>query len=41
MEGRFAERARLIRQILHPEQESGRSAGGHEVKGTADEGKSE
>src|SRR5271170_5480972 len=28
MESRFAERTRLIRQILHPEQEGGRPAGG-------------
>jgi len=34
MEGRFAERARLIRAILHPEQEGGRPADGR----TADEG---
>ena len=33
MESRFAERARLIRQILHPEQEGSR--------GTADEGEAE
>jgi putative ATPase len=38
MEGRFAERARLIRQILHPEQEG---SGGPVVKGAADEGKTE
>jgi hypothetical protein len=28
MESRFAERARLIRQILHPEQEGGQPAAG-------------
>ena len=36
MESRFAERARLIRQILHPDQEGGRPAGG-----SADEGSRE
>jgi putative ATPase len=43
MEGRFAERARLIRQILHPEQEGSRGPviSGPVVGGTADEGKSE
>jgi putative ATPase len=43
MEGRFAERARLIRQILHPEQEGSRGpvTSGPVVGGTADEGKSE
>ena len=34
MENRFSERARLIRQILHPEQEGGRSAGGPADEGT-------
>src|SRR5487761_714628 len=38
MEGRFAERARLIRAILHPEQEGGRPAGGPASQGTGDEG---
>ena len=38
MEGRFAERARLIRQILHPEQEG---SGGPVVEGAANEGKTE
>jgi putative ATPase len=37
MEGRFAERARLIRAILHPEQE----AGGPANQGTGDEGATE
>src|SRR5580700_9116071 len=37
MEGRFSERARLIRQILHPEQE----AGGPANQGTGDEGATE
>jgi len=37
MEGRFAERARLIRAILHPEQE----AGGPANEGTGDEGATE
>src|SRR3984893_3403790 len=37
MEGRFAERARLIRAILHPEQEAGGSAN----QGTGDEGATE
>ena len=43
MEGRFAERARLIRQILHPEQEGSRDPvkRGPAGRGTADEGKSE
>ena len=38
MEGRFAERARLIRAILHPEQEGGRPAGDPAGGRTADEG---
>ena len=43
MEGRFAQRARLIRQILHPEQEGsgGPVVNGPVVGGTADEGKTE
>jgi putative ATPase len=41
MESRFSERARLIRQILHPEQESGQLAGGPASEGKPDEGKTE
>src|SRR5690242_3691110 len=43
MESRFAERARLIRQILHPEQEGSRGfvGKGPVVGGTADEGEAE
>ena len=37
MEGRFSERTRLIRAILHPEQE----AGGPANQGTGDEGATE
>src|ERR1700691_221080 len=38
MEGRFAERARLIRAILHPGQEGGPPAGGPASQGTGDDG---
>jgi putative ATPase len=41
MESRFSERARLIRQILHPEQEGGQLAGGSADERTGDEGKTE
>jgi putative ATPase len=41
MEGRFAERARLIRAILHPEQEDGGPAGDPGGGGTGDEGTTE
>jgi putative ATPase len=41
MESRFAERARLIRQILHPEQEGGRPAAGPADEGKADEGETQ
>jgi putative ATPase len=46
MENRFSERARVIRQILHPEQDGGRPAAasadkGPADKGTADEGNTE
>jgi putative ATPase len=41
MEGRFSERARLIRQILHPEQDGGRPAAGPAHKGKGDEGNTE
>jgi putative ATPase len=41
MESRFAERARLIRQILHPEQEGGQLAGDPADERTGDEGKTE
>src|SRR5690242_861237 len=41
MEGRFAERARLIRAILHPEQEDGGPAGDQDGGGTGDEGTTE
>jgi putative ATPase len=39
MESRFSERARLIRQILHPEQDGGRPADMGPGEGTVDEGK--
>jgi putative ATPase len=39
MEGRFSERARLIRQILHPGQEGGQLAGSSVDERTGDEGK--
>jgi putative ATPase len=38
MESRFAERARLIRQILHPEHDGGQLAAGPADKGKGDEG---
>jgi putative ATPase len=38
MEGRFAERARLIRAILHSEQEAGQPAGGPDNQGTGSQG---
>jgi len=41
MESRFSERARLIRQILHPEQDGGQPAGGRPSERNGDEGKTE
>jgi putative ATPase len=41
MEGRFSERARVIRQILHHDQDGGRPATGPSVQGNGDEGKTE
>jgi hypothetical protein len=39
MESRFSERSRLIRAILHPEQEGGQPAGGPAGGAKGDEGK--
>src|SRR6201993_86612 len=41
MEGRFSQRSRLIRAILHPEVEGGQLAGGSVGEDRADEGKTE